>query len=115
MSVYYLNGSNQGGQTVTGVGQVVPEVGKATGSLSNPPYQTFQAVVTGTGTVSGSVTIQGSNDGINWTNIGSALAVASGTAPQNASVVTNTTYQYFQANVTALTGTGAGCTVTMGV
>jgi len=115
MSVYFLNGSKQGGQTTTGVGQIVPEVIQATADGNNPPYQTFQAVVTGTGSVSASVTLQGSNDGVNWTNIGSALAVASGTAPQNAAVVTNTTYQYFQANVTALTGTSAACTVTMGV
>lgn len=115
MSVYYLNGSPQGGQIATGLGQIVPEIGKATGSLSNPPYQTFQAVVTGTGAVSASVTLQGSNDAVNWTNIGSALAVASGTAPQNAAVTTNTVWQYFQANVTALTGTGAACAVTMGI
>ena len=116
MTVYYLNGSPQLGQATTGVGQIVPMVDKATGSFNNPPFQTFQVVATTTaGNVTATVQPEGSNDGVNWVPIGSAIAITSGASPQTSSAVANTTYQYYQANVTALTGTGAAVTTTMGV
>lgn len=111
MTVYVLNKT----QTVTGPGQIVPMTAQANGGWYNPPTQTFQAVVTGTGSVSATVQLNGSNDGVNWTAIGSGITITSGTSPQNGAQVSNTTYQYYQANITALTGTSASVTTTMAV
>lgn len=110
MSVSYLNGSPTNGQTINGAGQTVPNNTVPEGVSA--PYQTFVCSMTGTGTVSASVQIQGSNDGTNWVNLGSALS-ASGTAPVGE--VANTTYKYFQGVVSSITGTAAAVTTTMSV
>lgn len=106
MAVSYLNQN----QTTNGVGQTVVNNWAPNGLSA--PYQTFVCSMTGSGTVSASVQIQGSNDSINWVNIGSAMS-ASGTAPVGQ--VSNTTYKYFQASVSSITGTAAAVTTTMGV
>ena len=116
MTVYYLNGSNQGGQTTTGPGQTVAMTLQIVGGAVNPPTQTFQAVATTTsGNVTATVQPQGSNDGVNWVNVGSGITIASGASPQIGSEVSNATFQYYRGNVTALTGTGASVTTTLAV
>jgi hypothetical protein len=109
MTTYYLNGSAQGGQTANGSGQVVPETYQASGNPNLNPYQTIVCSMTGT-TASATVQIEGSNDGVNWVNIGTALSAVS-TGP--VSVVQNTTYAFFRAVVSAITGTGAAVTTTL--
>lgn len=106
MAVSYLNHN----QTVNGAGQLVPNNYAPEGISA--PYQTFVCSMTGSGAVSASVQIQGSNDGSNWVNVGSALS-ATGTAPVGS--VANTTYAYFQAVVSSITGTSAAVTTTMAV
>lgn len=115
MTVYYLNGSAQVGQTVTGVGQTIPMQNQISGGFVNPPTQSFMAVVTGTGSVSATIQPQGSNDGVSWASIGSGITIASGASPQIGTEISNVTYQYYRSNVTALTGTGASVTTTMAV
>jgi len=106
MAFSYLNRN----QSVNGAGQAVPNNRTPEGVVS--PYQTFVVSMTGTGTVSASVQIQGSNDGVNWCNIGSAMT-GSSTAP--VSQEANTSFQQFQAVVSSITGTAAAVTTTMGV
>lgn len=115
MTVYYLNGSAQVGQSVTGPGQTVAMQNQLVGGYVNPPEQSFLSVVTGTGSVSATVQPQGSNDGNTWVSVGTAITIASGASPQSGTAITSATYQYYRANVTALTGTGAAVTTTMAV
>ena len=67
------------------------------------PTGTLTVSVTTSGTVSGlSVVVQGSNDSVNWENIGSAItSVTAGT-----SVGTGVLFQYFQALLSGYSGTG---------
>ena len=114
MTVFYLNGSAQEGQAITGPGQVVPMTIQSTsGTGPNPPTQTVAVVVSGTGNVSATVQLQGSNDDINWQNAGTAITIASGASPQLGNTIVNSTWQFFRGNITALTGTNASATVTM--
>lgn len=105
MALSYLNTN----QTINGSGQSVPNT--TNGHGLSAPYQTFVATITGTGTFSASVQIQGANTDSNWVNVGTALAV-SNTTPSVGSVA-NTTYQYFRATVSSITGTGATVNTTM--
>lgn len=105
MALSYLNTN----QTANGSGQSVPNASWDTGLSA--PYQTFVATITGTGTFSASVQIQGSNDGTNWVNVGTALAVSNSTP--SVGLVANTTYKYFRATVASITGTGATVNTTM--
>jgi len=112
MTVYVLNSN----QTVTGQGQTVPMQNQMVGGAVNPPTQTFQVVATTTsGNVAATVQPVGSNDGVHWINLGTAITLASGASPQTGSVIDNSTYQYFAANVTVITGTGAQVTTLMAV
>lgn len=109
MTVYYLNGSASGGQAANGAGQVVPETLPQSGNPNAPPTQTIVCSMTGA-SASATVQIEGSNDGTNWVNVGTALsAVVAGPV----SVVQNTTYAFFRAVVSAITGTGAAVTTTL--
>lgn len=111
MTVYYLNGSASGGQTANGSGQVIPETYPPQANENAPPTQTVVASVTTTsGAGSATVQLQGSNDGTNWVNVGTALSAVS-TGPVGA--VENSTYAYFQAVVSSITGTGAAVTTTL--
>jgi hypothetical protein len=84
------------------------------GSFPNAQNQTFQVVVTGTsGNVSATVQPIVSNDGVNWSNYGSAIATGIGTSPQQGIGPGAQAWQYFSAYVTAISGTGASVTCTM--
>jgi hypothetical protein len=111
MTVYVLNNN----QASTGVGPSAPQTNQSSAAPINPPTQTFVAVVSGTGAVSATVQPQGSNDGQTWINLGSGITIASGASPQAGSQIVNSTFQYFRANVTALSGTGAVVNTTMAV
>jgi hypothetical protein len=67
------------------------------------PYGNLTATVTTTGTVSAfSVQVLGSNDGVNWAGIGSAItATTAGT-----SIGSGVLFQYFQATLSGYSGTG---------
>jgi hypothetical protein len=84
------------------------------------PYGTFQAIVTGTGTVSATVAIQVSNeaatfngDKSNWITLGTISL--SGTTTSTDGFTTTAPWRYVRANVTAVAGTGATVETIMGV
>lgn len=72
--------------------------------------QGLTIVITGTGAVNASVQLMGSNDGLNWGNIGAAVAVTSATAPNVSATVVQTPFQYIAAYVTVIVGTSASVT-----
>lgn len=88
----------------------------ATGATHGPfagPYQSFQAAVVGTGTVTATVAISGSNDGTYWVTIGTITL--SGTTSASDGFTTTGGWFYYRAVSTNVTGTGAALTVTKGV
>lgn len=85
------------------------------------PYSTFQAIVTGSGTVSGAVDIQGSNEPAtyegtkaNWVTIGT-ITLSGATTTSTSGLTSITTWRYVRANITSIAGTNATIEVIMGV
>jgi len=90
--------------TATGAGSAVADSGR-------PP--SFDATVTGTGAVSATVVIQGRNAASGgWVTM--ATITLSGTATATDGFAILTRYVEYRANLTAVSGTGAAVTVTMG-
>jgi len=96
----------------------------ATGASSpiykESPWSTFQAIVTGTGTVGATVVMQGSNEDAtyngtnsNWVTINTFTL--SGTTTATDGYTSVSTWRYVRANVTAISGTSATVQVIMGV
>src|SRR5258708_7737731 len=77
-------------QTVANVGWQNPVAEPDGATTSSPPIeQAFIVTVTGSGNVSASAQIVGSNDTVNWALYGPVIAVASGASPQSQSAVGN--------------------------
>lgn len=97
-----------------------------TNQSSNPiykesPWSTFQAIITGTGAVSATVTIQATNDDAtfqgtasNWvtTVLGTISLTGTTTATDGFAYVGP--WKYVRATVASITGTGATVTILMG-
>ena len=84
-----------------------------TGQLGQPTsYQAFQAILTGSGSLTATVQPVGSNDGVNWVNVGGAIAL-SGTTKAVGGTNSSISYQYWGATVSGLTGTSASVNCTM--
>lgn len=80
------------------------------------PNATFQAVVTGSGTVSATVEIDVSNDGTYAVDTIMGSITLSGTdANSDGFTSQNSPWKYVRARVTAISGTSAAVTVHMGV
>ena len=94
------------GVTTTGAGSLV---------YKDAPQAAFQAVVTGTGAVSATVTIEYSNDGVNVLSTVGGTITLSGTTVVSDGFTTDAPWKYVRANVTAISGTGATVQVYMGV
>lgn len=84
------------------------------------PLSTFQAMVAGTGAVSATVVIMGSNEDAtgqgtnqNWVTLGTITL--SGTTSATDGFATNAPWRFVSAWVTAISGTGATVQVLMGV
>jgi hypothetical protein len=84
------------------------------------PWSTFQAIVTGTGAVSATVIIQGSNQEAtfngtksNWVTIDTYSLTGTTTATNGSTSIS--TWRYVRANVTVISGTSATVEVIMGV
>lgn len=92
------------GQTSTGAGQIV---------AISPEMRTFSAFVAGTGAVTATVLIEVSNDGTVFFEAGTVTL--SGTTVDADGFAINAKWAYTRINVTAITGTGAAVTVTLGV
>jgi hypothetical protein len=69
----------------------------------------YQATVAGTGAVSAGVSIDVSNDGVGWVELGTLAP--SGTDLATDTLTTATPWVYHRARVTAISGTGAVCTI----
>ena len=107
-----VQGGVPGSNLPTGSQMAMP--GGGAGTPTQPPAaQTFHVVVTGSGSVSATVQPLSSNDGVNWLDYGSAMAVAAGTAPQQTGANGAGVWAYYSAYVTAISGTGAAVTCTM--
>lgn len=77
---------------------------------------TLTAAVVGTGTVSATVQIEGSNDGTYWFSVGAPLSIGAGASPQSATAVRSPfSYAQYRANCTAISGTNAALTTAIGV
>lgn len=86
---------------VAGAGRQAPDLGTII---------TMTAVETGTGAVSATIALEGSNDGANWFAVGAALALT-GAAPQTGTVTrVQFSFAQYRANVTAITGSNASVT-----
>lgn len=75
--------------------------------------RTYQASVKGTGAVTATVVIEGSNDGEFFLEI--ATITLSGTTSDSDGFVSQAAWGFVRARLTAISGTGAAVTVTMGV
>lgn len=93
--------------TVTGAGPV-----RYLASSPGDANRTYQATVTGSGTVSATVVIQASDDGVGWVTLGTITL--SGTSPQTDGFASTAPWIEVRGDVTAISGTGAAVTLTMG-
>lgn len=74
--------------------------------------RTFQATVSGTGAVSATVVIEGSNDGTNFLTLGTITLT--GTTSASDGFASTAPWQYVRARLTAISGTGAAVSAQMG-
>ena len=95
------------GALVTGAGS----------SRSNPPntrpQYAFQATVIGTGAVTATVLIQVSNNATDWMTLGTITL--SGTTSASDGFAHEGSWEHCRANCTAVSGTSAAVTVTVGL
>lgn len=70
----------------------------------------WQAIISGTGTVSVTATPQWSNDGTNWIPSSSALSLT-GTTTDTKGVTLDSAFRYHRVVLTSITGTGATVTL----
>jgi len=92
------------GQTVTGSGTVFQ---------ARPLNRAFEAWMNGTGALSATVLIEASNDGINF-GTRSTLNLSGNNYASQLFNDTLAPFPFVRATVTAISGTGAAVTVTMG-
>ena len=98
-----------------GVEQILSTTAIATGeALDVARAKTFsvQGTVSGTGTVSATVVVEVSNDGIGWVNAGTITLSGSAIASDGFGI--SVPWAYLRARCTAIAGTGARVTVTIG-
>lgn len=89
--------------TATGAGE---------GKRAVSANRTYQASATATGALTADVDIEVSNDNVNWLVLGT-ISLADDDAASDG-FASDAAWTYTRANVTAITGTGAAVTVTMG-
>ena len=92
----------------------------STALYKESPWSTFQVIITGTGSVTATVTIQGSNQDesfngtkSNWVTI-NAFSMT-GTTSDTQGFTSVSTWRYVRAVVASISGTGATVEVIMGV
>lgn len=79
---------------------------------SSKPDRTFQATVVGTGAVTATIIIEATNDDIAHLTLGTITL--SGTTSASDGFASSAQWRYVRARITAISGTGAAVTVTMG-
>lgn len=103
-------------QIVTVIGRDISTV-STSNQLSLNGYdveRTFQATLTGTGALTATVVIEVSNDGVGWLSDATSTLSLSGTNLASGGFSSSASWGYVRANVTAISGTGAKVTVTVG-
>lgn len=98
----------------TAVASAVTTVSDATAVQLRAGVKSWQARVVGTGAVTATVEIQFSNDGTNWMSHTDYTLTLSGTTSDVDAFTEEDAYAYHRASVTAISGTGAAVTVTVG-
>lgn len=96
-------------KAATGTG--VPAGATPIGVASRKTYQASGTTTNGAGAAT--ILIQGSNDGTNWDLIGTIVLVLATTTSSD-SFSSDDRYAFVRGNVSAISGTGASVTVTMG-
>lgn len=76
------------------------------------PMRTYQATVVGTGAVTGTVVFEGSNDKILYVTLGTVTLT--GTTSATDGFASTAAWSHVRARVTAVTGTGALVTASVG-
>ena len=109
-----------GGLNVTPTGALINYIGVTANTTGNAkykdsPFSTFQASVNGTGAVTATVAIQGSNDNVNWAATALGTITLSATTTASDGFTTTAPWKWVRAVVSNVTGTGAVVTVLMGV
>jgi hypothetical protein len=102
------------------VRNLYPEPGRTTTGAGNllykdSPTTTFHGIVTGTGAVTATITIEYSNDGVNVLSTVGGTITLSGTTTSSDGFTSSAPWKFVRANVTAISGTGATVQVWMGV
>lgn len=97
--------------TVRSITLLSPATAAATGAAYDGPWNEarrgmVQAVITGTGALTATVTLQGSNNGVNWTTVGSAMSL-SGTTSDTKTQAVDYPWAQIRAVSSSLVGTGA--------
>lgn len=95
-------------------------IGNSSPTFKESPYGAFQAIVTGTGTVTATVNIQVSNEADTFNGVKSnwitmSTITLSGTTTATDGFTTICPWRYVRVNVSAISGTGATVEVIMGV
>lgn len=90
----------------------VTATGAGTAIEMNSHAQTFQASITGTGAVTATVVVEVSNDGSNYLTLGTITL--SGTDSDSDGFASSAAWTFVRGNVTAISGTSAAVTLTMG-
>lgn len=88
--------------------------GDAQNTDGRPADCTYQASIAGTGAVTATVIIEGSNEGVSGNFMTIATFSLSGTTTDSLGFVSQAKWAFVRARMTAITGTGAAVTVTMG-
>lgn len=90
------------------------------GLYKESPYSSYQGIITGTGAVSATIVIQGTNEDAsftgsksNWVTLGTITL--SGTTTASDGFTSTAPWKYSRASVTAISGTAATVEVIMGV
>jgi hypothetical protein len=76
---------------------------------------TMTGALAGTGSVSATVQVEGSNDGINWHVVGTALSLSGTNTAIGNKVLVQFSFKQYRANCTAITGTSAKLTTHISV
>ena len=82
---------------------------------TNSIYKAIQAIVSGTGTVTATVLIDVSNDGVNPLGTVAGTITLSGTTNNSDGFQMANSWKYLRARVTAISGTNATVTANVGI
>lgn len=90
------------------------KTGDAQNTDGRPADCTYQASIVGTGAVTATIIIEGSNEGVGGNFLTIATFSLTGTTTDSQGFVSQAKWAFTRARMTAISGTGAAVTVTMG-